>query len=872
MIGRIISHYTILEKLGEGGMGVVYKAEDTRLQRTVALKFLAPHAMRGAADTTRFLHEARAAAALNHPNICTVYEIDEADGHTFIAMEFVDGESLRERIARGPLPLADAMNYAVQIAEGCAKAHASGMVHRDIKPANIMVTHDGTVKILDFGLAKLTGQTRLTQTGTTVGTAAYLSPEQARGEEVDRRADIWSLGVVLYEMIAGRRPFAGEHQQALIYSILNEKEQPLTGLRTGVPMELERLVGRCLEKDAGLRYQTTEDLASDIRRLQRQSGEGSRAIASVLGRRNPFRRRSWAAAAVVLIVLALVYLPRVAFRDGGQSSGGRTMLVVLPFENLGESEDEYFADGITEEITSRLAVLNDLGVISRTSALHFKHSDKTVHEIGEALNVDYVLEGTVRWEKEPDGESRVRVTPRLIRVADDSQVWSEHYDEGLERIFAVQSHIASQVAGKLDITLTGSERRLFDAQPTENVIAYQFYLRGLDHIVFGHSPEAAYRQAQQLFEQAIAIDPAFALAYAKLSNAHRSLYFFGYERTEKRLQMAKQTIDRALELDPDRPEVQRELGYYYYQGLFDYEKALDVFTRLATMLPNDARLLEDISFIWRRQGRLQDAVANELSAFELNPTDAALCVEIANTYAGMRMHDEGLAYCNRAIEMAPENSWGYFLKAILLFNKSGDPGVAIEVLDQWPDKSIGAMLWAYYHFSVLERDFDAALEWLARVHEPSIRMQSGYLPVSMLEGLVYWYRGDSLRAVASFETARDLLEAAVRDNPEDARVYSSLGLTLAGLGDAEAAVAAGRKAVELYPVSKDIMLGVDRVVNLAQIYAMVGDTGSCIGLIDQVLSLADVYTFQYFDLHPCFDAVRRDPRYEEIRRKYGSGR
>jgi len=413
--------------------------------------------------------------------------------------------------------------------------------------------------------------------------------------------------------------------------------------------------------------------------------------------------------------LALAIYPRLAGRHDQQPDSGRKMLVVLPFENLGAPEDEYFADGITEEITNRLTAIKDLGVISRTSALHFKDSDKTVQEIGDELKVDYILEGTVRWERSSGGGSRVRVTPRLIRVADDSYLWAEGYDDDFEAIFTVQSRIAGQVAEKLGIALTGNEQRVLDARPTENVVAYQFYLRGIDHIVFGHRPETDYRQAQRLFEQAIAIDPDFALAYAKLSHTHRGLYFFGYERTAQRLRMAKQAIDKALELDPDLAEAHRELGYYYYQGLLDYENALTEFSRVAKDLPNDARLLQDISYIWRRQGRLREALANQHSAFELNPTDAGLCVEIANTYGGLRMYEDALVYCDRAIDMAPENHWGYFLKSIILASRSGDIQAAQAVLDSCPNQRVNVVIWAQYYFAMLDGDYGAALERLENV-------------------------------------------------------------------------------------------------------------------------------------------------------------
>ena len=337
------------------------------------------------------------------------------------------------------------------------------------------------------------------------------------------------------------------------------------------------------------------------------------------------------------------------------------------------------------------------------------------------------------------------MNPRLVRVADDNQLWAEIYGNEFEAIFEVQSRIAAQVAAQLDIALTGSEQNLMNARPTENVVAYQFYLRGIDRILFGHQPEENYHQAQRLFEQAVAIDPDFALAYSKLSESHRGLYFFGYEHTVDRLDMTKQAIDKELELDPSLPKVQRQLGYYYYQGLLDYERVLEQFANVAKVLPNDARLLQDISYIWRRQGRIRETLAHQLSAFEMNPTAAGLCIEIAHTYAVLRMRAESLFYCDRAIDMAPENNWDYFLKAIVHVNGSGDVGAAKTALNLCPDLHSNVLIWTQYYLAILERDYAEAHEHLGKVNGDVILMQSGYLPVSMLQGLTYIYQEESAR-------------------------------------------------------------------------------------------------------------------------------
>ncbi len=877
MIGKTISHYKIVEELGRGGMGVVYKAKDTKLGRTVALKFLSPQVLGAEDDKARFLHEAQAAAALSHPNICTIHEIDEFEGQSFIAMECIEGESLRSMIEAGPLKLELVIDIAMQTAAGLQEAHEKGIVHRDIKPANIMVTPKGRIKIMDFGLAKAAGRTQLTKEGTTIGTIGYMSPEQARGEEVDSRSDIWSLGVILYEMVTGRQPFRGDYEQAVVYSILNSEPEPLTALRTGVPMELERIVMKTIAKSAGERYQTAADLVADLRRLHKSLAAEIPASAKQAPGKVRIKRYSWVTWVLFAIVLAFVAVqifPRI-FPSRKESllqkaSVDKPRIVVLPFENLGDPEYEYFADGITEEITSRLAAIHELGVISRKSALHYKDSDKTLTEIGSELDVDYVLEGTVRWEQSSDGGSRVRVTPQLIRVSDDSHIWAERYDEDFEAIFDVQTRIAEQVTLQLDIALTGGEQDFIESRPTENVVAYQIYLRAADYIVFGHRPESHYREAEKLLRQAVEIDPDFALALAKLSHAHRSMYFYGYDRTEERLRMAKEAIDRALELDPELPEVQRELGYYYYQGLLDYDRALDVFTALAANLPNDAQLLQDIAYIWRRQGHLERALANLETAYSMSPMDPGVIIEIAHTNLGLRRPEIALEYADKTLAVEPHNHWAYFMKSATYLIGMGDVKSAWEAHDAAPDKTPASMIWGRYYLNLVSRDYQAILDMFEDPLDDVIRMQSAFLPVSMLKGHACRLLGDEARAIAFYEEALEILQKASRENPEDPRIYSALGSTYAGLGRKAEAIDAGRKAVEIYPISRDAILGADRMLDLAQIYSRVGEKEAAIDLMREILTIPAIYTIHTFELDPRFDSLREEPAYKQLIEKYGT--
>ena len=474
MMGKTISHYKIIEKLGRGGMGVVYKAEDTKLQRMVALKFLPLDVAGDDELRQRFINEARTASALNHANICTIHAVEDGE-QPFIAMEFVAGRELREIVgATGPVAPTKAINYATQIAEGLWAAHKKGIVHRDIKPANIMVTDDGLVKVMDFGLAKKKGQPALTKTGSTIGTIAYMSPEQARNEQVDHSSDIFSFGAVLYELCSGRQPFAGDYEAATLYSVVHEQPEELPD---GVPSELQHIVFKCLEKEVNNRYQSSEELLVDLRQIQRKQVSHEFTDGATHRPRGAKKRMLLPVIFLGVVILAVTcYFLFVSSQK--ESAPERKMLVVLPFENLGQPEQAYFAAGMTEEITSRLAAVRGLGVISRTSAAQYNRTGKTIKEIGDDFGVNYVLDGTVRWNRGAGGDNKVRITPELIGVSDDTQLWSERYVRVIDDIFVVQSEIAAQVVQKLGVTLLTHDQQIIEAKPTENLAAYDYITCG----------------------------------------------------------------------------------------------------------------------------------------------------------------------------------------------------------------------------------------------------------------------------------------------------------------------------------------------------------------------------------------------------------
>ena len=484
-IGRTLGHYRITAKIGEGGMGEVYRAHDERLDRDVAVKVLPESVAQDADRIGRFEREARAVAKLDHPNILAIHDFASEEGVTYSVTELLEGETLRERLEAGALGWRKAAETGAAIAEGLAAAHGAGIIHRDLKPDNIFITSDGRVKILDFGLARdveASGAdetnsptvSRFTDPGAVMGTAGYMSPEQVRGEPADYRSDIFSLGSVLYEMANGRRAFVRETAAETMTAILREEPPEASGTDVLLPPELEQSVRRCLEKRPEARFQSASDLAYNLRTITTQTGAVGAHQRPAVG------VRWWVAVGGLAVVIAIVaiwqFAPRV---DAPEPTEEIPRIVVLPFENLGSAEDEYFASGITEEITSRLAAVSGLQVISRTSARRYADTDKPIREIGEELQVGYVLEGTIRWDRAGEGHGRVRITPQLIRVADDSHLWSDRYDRMLEDIFTVQSDIAEEVISRLEATILEPERRAIAARPTDNMEAYQAYLAGI---------------------------------------------------------------------------------------------------------------------------------------------------------------------------------------------------------------------------------------------------------------------------------------------------------------------------------------------------------------------------------------------------------
>jgi TolB-like protein/Flp pilus assembly protein TadD len=879
--GSRLGPYEIAAPLGAGGMGEVYRARDERLGRDVAVKVL-PAAVAGDPDRlARFEREARALAHLSHPVILSIFDFGKEGGTAYAVTELLEGETLRERLGHERLSWRRAAEIAAELAEGLASAHGAGIVHRDLKPENIFLTRDGRAKILDFGLARvgtprpdpggaatLSLGTDGTTPGAVLGTVGYMAPEQVRGEPADARSDIFSLGCVFFEMLTGRRAFKRDTAAETMTAILKDPAPEVALSSTDISSELDRVVGRCLEKSPAERFQSASDLAFSLREMAKPAAGPGRPGARA--KRRPRVAAVLLAALVLTAAAVFVWLraPR-AEKHGqpGPASGER--IAVLPFENLGAVDHAYFAAGVTDEITGRLASVRGLAVISRACAAQYAGTTKTTRQIGDELGVRYLLTGTVRWARDANSVERVRITPALIHVADDTSLWSKIYEFTMDDIFSVQSEIAGSVVSELGLKLFEPEAGSIEARPTGNMEAYQAFLHGRFLARQPHFTLATWLEALKDFQDAVGRDPGFALAWAELARGHARLVYYRYDISAERHELARRALARARELASNSPEVRLAAGYSHLWVERDTAAALTEFEAASIALPNSVEVQSALGELFRMRGDWQRGLDAYRAASSLSPRDGSAMVDVAETLWWMRRYPEALAAADRAIDLAPDQARSYLAKVFTLWSWKGAGGLAeartavgpLPADHEWTE-------WIRFWQEAFEGKYDEALQRMEADPEGWVRLKIQAAPKLLLAAALRAARGDAERAREEFETARKMLEAELPSAPEDARYHSSLGVALAGLGRREEAVREGRRGLELLPVAADAVYGISHVIDLAHIHILLGDKAEALGQLEFLLSRPGWISEPFLRLDPRWRPLRDDPRFEALLAKF----
>jgi serine/threonine protein kinase/Tfp pilus assembly protein PilF len=870
LVGRTIGHYKLSERIGTGGMGEVYLATDITAGRKAALKFLPTRFTGDAERLKRFRQEAHALVGLNHPNIVTVYEIGEDRSTHYIASELIDGETLRQRLARGPMALDKAIDVTIQVATALAAAHETGIVHRDIKPENIMIRPDGYVKVLDFGIAKLAEQevpTTMpeeeavllveTNLGSILGTVRYMSPEQALAAPVDQRTDIWSLGVVLYEMVTGHAPFTGGTLHEVMNSILTAEPPPLTNYVAKTPGELQQIISTALRKECEERYQSAHELLEALKSLHREiqfRDELKRSTTAPPWL--PWTRSPTTLVLVTLVAALALALPFYWHRNARSSPIPEKSIAVLPFENFSDNkENSYFAAGIQDDVLTSLAQIHELKVISRTSVMAYqKHGGRNMREISQALGVANILEGSVRRTG-----NRVLVNVQLIDARNDHHIWAERYDRAVADSIGLHAELAAQIATALKANLAPEERARLDTRPTTNSEAYMLYLTGLGT---GDAIEA-----EQFYMQAIALDPGFALAYARASMRNSGIA--GDDRA--RHARARAQAEEALRLSPNLSEAHIALGLCLYVGAKKYDAALKEFEVAAATSPNNAEIYGYVAGIYRRQRRWRESVASFERAMSLDPRNRGLVFNAGNNHLFMRDWSAAAVCYNRALEIKPDSVDPKIGLAYLEVFRDSNPAAGRKILQDIPAgiNPNGIVIMARWDLAMLERDYATA----EKIVTDSPLEDFRDLPKTFYQGRIALARGDIESAQRYFAAAKPDTEKRVRDNPDAAERRAQLALLYAYMQRKEDAIREAHRAIELEPESQNAFHGALGAGNLALVYALVGEPDQAITLIERLLSTPGAVhypdwpnsiTLAELRLRREWDPLRSDPRFQKI--------
>ena len=874
--GTKLGPYEILSPLGAGGMGEVYKARDGKLDRDVAVKVLPQTVANDPDSLARFEREAKAVAALSHPNILAIYDFGSQDGVAYAVSELLEGETLRGKLDSGPVSQKQAVDWALQMAKGLSAAHGKGVVHRDLKPDNVFVTQDGHVKILDFGLAKRVDAPAAEQTsaptgtggghtepGTVMGTMGYMSPEQVRGLAVDQRTDIFSFGAVLYELLSGKRAFKRDTASDTIAAILKEEPPELTQSGRNVSPALDHIVKHCLEKDRENRFQSAKDVAFALSEASDATAVTSGSQAAVPAK--PAKPRMLAAAVILIAAAVAGFLllhrpPRAA-----ATRGGVKRVAVLPFENLGSPDDDYFADGIADQIRGKLTNLPGIQVIARSSSTPYKKTTKTPKQIAEELNVQYLLTATVRSDKS-GGTPRVLVSPELVDVSQPdapTSKWQQPFDATLTDVFQVQSDIATRVAKELGVALGANETKNLAERPTQNLPAYEAFLRGEEvGSSLATSDPTVIRKALAFFDQAVALDPAFVAAWMQVSISNSLIY--GNSVAEPRIaERARQAAEKAIALAPNRPEGYRALGTYHRLVSSDYAAAREAYRKALAVSPADAYVTRGMGYCELGMGRVESAVESFRQAERLDPHNAGNLVALARALLYSRRPVEAREVIDRGLAISPDLlsliEW-----RMMTYLMQGDLEGARESLrvksSHIEPTDLVAFVANFYDLGWVldESQRDLAL----RLTPSAFDDNPGAWGTSL--ALLDWLRKDTANQHLHAEAAVKAYEELLRANPDDATTRAYFGVALAYAGRKDEAIREGQRAVSLAPIAKDGDNGPYLQLSLARIYILTGEQEKAIDQLEPLLKVPFYLTPGWLKIDLTFDSLRNNPRFQRL--------
>jgi eukaryotic-like serine/threonine-protein kinase len=857
-------------------MGEVYRARDSKLDRDVAIKVLPSELTSDSDALARFEREAKAVAALSHPNILAIYDFGTQDGVSFAVMELLEGETLRGKLDEGVLSQHQAVDYALQIVKGLSAAHGKGIVHRDLKPENVFVTKDGHLKILDFGLAKRvekpneqtsapTGSGR-TAPGMVMGTVGYMSPEQVRGLPLDHRSDIFSFGAILYELLSGRKAFKRDTSNDTMAAILRDEPPELTQSGRNISPALDHIVRHCLEKDRENRFQTAKDVAFA---LSEASSPTTAAISGVhvptVGPVNRRRTKMAIAALAVIVLAAAAVLLWKRPKSDATAAGGVKRVAVLPFENLGGAEDDYFADGIADQIRGKLTAIPGIEVIARASSTPYKKTTKTPQEISRELGARYLLTATVRWQK-ASGANRVQVSPELVEVKETgapASRWQQPFDASLTDVFQVQSDIATKVAQSLGIALGAGEEKRLSEKPTENLAAYDAFLKGEEASSgMGVSDPPILRKALGFYDQAVALDPNFAQAWARVSSATSALY--GNTTPSPELaQRAREAAEKAVALAPGRPEGYRALGDYQRLIAVQMTLALEQYEKARHLAPGSAELLASSALAEQSLGHWEATLEHLKLAERLDPRSVLALRRLGQTLFFLRRYPEARTIFDRGLALVPSNTYMLEFKA-MTFLAEGDLAGARAVIKSAAKniESTALVAWIANYWDLVWVLDEGQRELLLRLTPSAFDEDRGIWGICLAQA--YALKGDQANVQVQAEEARKAFEDQLRKSPEDATRRIVLGLSFAYLNRKEEAIREGLRGVALTPVSKDAYIGPYYQHQLVRIYMLTGEPEKALDQLEPLLKIPYYLSPGWLKIDPNFDPLRNNPRFQKL--------